>query len=87
MVWHQAFKHYWTKNAPVQDPKSADTAIFYSISNAQKGLAGISFGNFLIKRVAAQLSQEFPALKTFATSISNTRLHELAPQSSKGRRI
>jgi malonyl-CoA decarboxylase len=37
--------------APVQDPHSADTAIFYSISNAQKGLAGISFGNFLIKRV------------------------------------
>ena len=55
------------KNAPVQDSKSANTAIFYSISNAQKGLAGISFGNFLIKRVAAQLSQEFPTLKTFAT--------------------
>ena len=55
------------KHAPVQDPRSADTAIFYSISNAQKGLAGISFGNFLIKRVAAQLSQEFSGLKTFAT--------------------
>ncbi|MEK9723642.1 MAG: malonyl-CoA decarboxylase [Rhodospirillaceae bacterium] len=55
------------ENAPVQDPQAADTAIFYSISNAQKGLAGISFGNFLIKRVAAQLSQEFPGLKTFAT--------------------
>ena len=55
------------EDAPVQDPKSADTAIFYSISNAQKGLAGISFGNFLIKRVAAQLSNEFPGLKTFAT--------------------
>ena len=55
------------RNAPVQDPKAADTAIFYSISNAQKGLAGISFGNFLIKRVAAKLSQEFPSLKTFAT--------------------
>ena len=55
------------EDAPVQDPKSANTAIFYSISNAQKGLAGISFGNFLIKRVAAQLSNEFPGLKTFAT--------------------
>ncbi len=55
------------ENAPVQDPASADTAIFYSISNAQKGLAGISFGNFLIKRVAGQLSSEFPGLKKFAT--------------------
>ncbi len=52
---------------PVLDPKSADTAIFYSISNAQKGLAGISFGNFLIKRVAENLSAEFKGLKRFAT--------------------
>lgn len=53
--------------APVNDPRTADTAIFYSISNAQKGLAGISFGGFLIKRVVDQLSAEFPRLKTFAT--------------------
>jgi len=53
--------------APMQDPSAADTAIFYSISNAQKGLAGISFGNFLIKRVAATLANEFKGLKTFAT--------------------
>ena len=55
------------ENAPVIDPASADTAIFYSISNAQRGLAGISFGNFLIKRVANSLSAEFEGLKTFAT--------------------
>jgi len=55
------------EDAPVQNPESADTAIFYSISNAQKGLAGISFGNFLIKRVAGKLSEEFNGLKTFAT--------------------
>ena len=55
------------KNAPVIDPRKADTAIFYSISNAQKGLAGISFGNFLIKRVVSQLASEFNNLKTFAT--------------------
>jgi len=54
-------------DAPVIDPAGADTAIFYSISNAQKGLAGISFGNFLIKRVAARLSDEFRGLKNFAT--------------------
>ena len=53
--------------APVQDPQTADTAIFYSISNAQKGLAGISFGNFLIKRVVDSLATEFPNLKYFAT--------------------
>jgi len=53
--------------APVLDSGQADTAIFYSISNCQQGLAGISFGNFLIKRVVELLSQEFPRLKTFAT--------------------
>jgi malonyl-CoA decarboxylase len=55
------------EKAPVVDPQAADTAIFYSISNAQKGLAGISFGNFLIKRVADALSSDFKGLKTFAT--------------------
>ncbi len=55
------------EKAPVQDPRQADTAIFYSISNCQSGLAGISFGNFLIKRVVQELSGEFRNLKTFAT--------------------
>jgi malonyl-CoA decarboxylase len=55
------------EKAPVQDPFQADTAIFYSISNCQSGLAGISFGNFLIKRVVEELSTEFRNLKTFAT--------------------
>ena len=53
--------------APLSDPRNADAAIFYSISNAQKGLAGVSFGGFLIKRVADQLASEFPRVKTFAT--------------------
>ena len=53
--------------APLEDISDADTAIFYSISNAQEGLSGISFGNFLIKRVVKQLQQEFPQLKQFAT--------------------
>jgi len=55
------------KKAPLLDPKIADTAIFYSISNCQRGLAGISFGNFLIKRVVELLGAEFRNLKTFAT--------------------
>ncbi len=45
----------------------ADTAVFYSISNCQAGLASISFGNSLIKQVAADLSAELPGLKTFVT--------------------
>ncbi|TAN59962.1 MAG: malonyl-CoA decarboxylase, partial [Magnetospirillum sp.] len=53
--------------APLGDVEAADTAIFYSINNAQKGLAGISFGNFLIKTVVDDLSREFKQIKTFAT--------------------
>lgn len=45
----------------------ADTAVFYSISNCQAGLAGISFGNSLIKQVVADLSRDLPHLKTFVT--------------------
>jgi malonyl-CoA decarboxylase len=49
-------------------PRSeASCAIFYSISNCQDGLRGIPFGNYLIKRVAAQLQEELPQIKTFAT--------------------
>ena len=48
-------------------PEDADTAIFYSISNAQRGLAGISFGNHLIRRVVNDLKQELPGLRQFAT--------------------
>ncbi len=49
------------------DPRHANTAIFYSISNTQPGLAGISLGNFLIKTVVQKLSNEFGELKQFAT--------------------
>ena len=55
------------EKSPTSDISKADTAIFYSISNAQKGLSGISFGNFLIKRVVEKLSREMKQIKTFAT--------------------
>ncbi len=55
------------EKAPLTDLNRADTAIFYSISNCQEGLAGVSFGNFLIKRVVADLISEHPGLKNFAT--------------------
>src|SRR3981189_685198 len=45
----------------------ADTAVFYSISNCQDGLRGISFGNFLIKQVVEELQAEFPQLERFST--------------------
>jgi len=54
-------------NAPVAAAAQADTAIFYSITNCQEGLRGISFGNLLIKQVAEDLVGEFPHLKQFAT--------------------
>ena len=49
------------------EPEEAKAAVFYSISNCQKGLTGISFGNFLIKQVATDLSYEFKNLKNFVT--------------------
>tara|TARA_B100000780_G_scaffold78611_1_gene53312 strand:+ start:1729 stop:2958 length:1230 start_codon:yes stop_codon:yes gene_type:complete len=48
-------------------PEDSDTAVFYSISNCQEGLAGISFGNSLIKQVVADLSLAVPSLTTFVT--------------------
>jgi malonyl-CoA decarboxylase len=45
----------------------ATTAVFYSISNCQPGLRGVSFGNFLIKQVVEELSRELPLLTTFVT--------------------
>jgi len=47
--------------------RDADTAIFYSISNCQEGLRGISFGNFLIKQVVEELKAELPQVVRFAT--------------------
>ena len=56
--------------APERKPvrlKDARTAVFYSISNCQQGLAGVSFGNFLIKQVVEELRRELPRLETFVT--------------------
>ncbi len=55
------------EKAPPVRPEKADTAIFYSISNCQAGLSGVSFGNFLIKRVVRDLVSKLPNLKTFST--------------------
>ncbi|MGZ5181557.1 MAG: malonyl-CoA decarboxylase [Ramlibacter sp.] len=55
------------ESAAPADLSKATTAIFYSISNTQAGLRGVSFGDSLIKRVVETLRAEFPRLKTFAT--------------------
>src|SRR3954471_21151245 len=49
------------------DPDKVNTATFYSISNCQRGPAGVSFGNFLIKQVVQEICRENPRLKTFVT--------------------
>jgi malonyl-CoA decarboxylase len=50
-----------------KDPDEANTAVFYSISNCQPGLKGVSFGNFLIKQVVQDLSRDLPHLETYVT--------------------
>jgi len=49
------------------DPERATTATFYSISNCQRGLAGVSFGHFLIKQVVEEVGRQIPRLSTFVT--------------------
>jgi malonyl-CoA decarboxylase len=63
------------RRAPVGDPALATHAIFYSISNCQRGLDGISFGNALIKRVVGELAREFRHLRTFVTLSPMPRFH------------
>ena len=49
------------------DPERATTAVFYSISNCQRGLTGVSFGSFLIKQVVGDITRDMPKLSTFVT--------------------
>ena len=55
-----------TKREPL-DPMKTTMAVFYSISNCQRGLAGVSFGNFLIKQVVEEVSRDMPLLSNFVT--------------------
>ncbi|MBV9770445.1 MAG: malonyl-CoA decarboxylase [Bryobacterales bacterium] len=54
-------------DSAVENPETAEWAIFYSITNCQEGLRGVPFGSFLIKRVVEDLSKELPRIKKFAT--------------------
>lgn len=51
----------------ITEPDRMRTAVFYSISNCQRGLTGVSFGSFLIKQVVEEISRELPRLNTFVT--------------------
>jgi len=55
------------ENAPFVEATHRRWAVFYSISNTQFGLRGVSFGNFLLKRAIARVQSEFPRLERFAT--------------------
>jgi malonyl-CoA decarboxylase len=55
------------EHAPDLDPEAADTAIFYSISSCQPGLAGVNLGNALLKQVVERLTVELPQLRDFVT--------------------
>jgi malonyl-CoA decarboxylase len=66
------------EKAPVFDAYHAKTAIFYSISNTQAGLRGVSFGNFLLKRVVDDLKRDYPSLVNFATLSPLPRLRHWA---------
>ena len=54
------------KRDPVE-PKRATTAVFYSITNCQRGLSGVTFGHFLIKQVVEEVSRDIPSVGTFVT--------------------
>lgn len=58
---------FLNKDTPIDEADAADSAIFYSISNCQKGLKGISFGNFLIKQVVQEILQKRPTIQQFST--------------------
>lgn len=68
------------EETPDLEPSQADTAIFYSISNAQKGLQGIQFGGFLIKQVVDALRHDFPNVRCFATLSPLPRLRSWLEQ-------
>jgi malonyl-CoA decarboxylase len=71
----------------VAEPDKMRTATFYSISNCQRGLAGVSFGSFLIKQVVEEICRELPKLSTFVTlspvpNFAAWLRHERATESS-----
>ena len=71
-----SIQHVLSEDRELRDAQETSVAVFYSISNCQTGLAGISFGNLLIKQVVGELSSELPNLKTFVTLSPIPRLKQ-----------
>ena len=69
------------------EPDKVTTATFYSISNCQRGLAGVSFGNFLIKQVVQEISRENPAAQDLRHAVAGARLRPLARPRAQGRKL
>ncbi len=66
-------------------PADATVAVFYSISNCQPGLAGVSFGAFLIKQVADDLARELPGTDHLRDAVARAGLRPLAGRAGRGR--
>ena len=66
-------------------PDKARVAAFYSISNCQQGLAGVNFGNFLIKQVVEEIRRELPAIETFRHPLAGSRIPRLARDDRRSR--
>ena len=65
------------KREPVE-PQRATTAVFYSITNCQRGLAGVSFGHFLIKQVVEEVSREVAACRHLRDAVAGAEFRRLA---------
>ena len=65
------------KREPVE-PERATTAVFYSITNCQRGLAGVSFGHFLIKQVVEEVSREMPRISHLRHAVAGAEFRRLA---------
>ena len=83
--WPDAITPILAANRSTISPDSAVTAVFYSISNCQRGLAGVTFGHFLIKQVVEEISREFPRLSTYVTLSPVAQLRELAQTRARAR--
>ena len=74
-----------TKREPVE-PERATTAVFYSISNCQRGLAGVSFGNFLIKQVVEEISPRDSAALDLRHALAGAEFRRMAQARARSRR-
>ena len=75
----------WPPSARCWTRSDATTAVFYSISNCQRGLAGVTFGNFLIKQVVEEISRDNPRLSNFRHIVAGAGLRRLAEARTRTR--